>query len=170
LKCVLAGRKHKLKLVEPVNSGHTVEFSKETKHLGVVLVDSKLLWNPQIKRVKEGLTKRGHRLAMIRWIYTMVVRYGGLRIFCLVAETGEINCSYRAAKSADIGVLLTGSMIFSRRFICPYIHLPGRFGRMTFARMIFALGQISSRQMSSVQMSSGQKFFRKMYFRANEFF
>jgi hypothetical protein len=78
-------RRRKLSLKNPVVSGVKIEFSKETKYLGVVL-DSKLLWNSHTKRVKEKAIKafmacRGIvgqrwvlRPAMMRWIYTMVVR------------------------------------------------------------------------------------------------
>jgi hypothetical protein len=45
-------RRRKLSLKNPVVSGVKIEFSKETKYLGVVL-DSKLLWNSHIKRVKD---------------------------------------------------------------------------------------------------------------------
>jgi hypothetical protein len=47
-----------------------IEFTKETKCLGVVL-DSKLLLNSHIKREKE---KAIRALMACRWIYTMVVR------------------------------------------------------------------------------------------------
>jgi Reverse transcriptase (RNA-dependent DNA polymerase) len=78
-------RRRKLCLKNPVVSGMQIEFSEETKYLGVVL-DSKLLWNSHIKRVKDKAIKAlmacrgivgqrwGLRPAMMRWIYTMVVR------------------------------------------------------------------------------------------------
>jgi hypothetical protein len=43
-------------LKKPVMDGIEIEFSKETKYLGVVL-DNKLRWAPQIKSVKERATK-----------------------------------------------------------------------------------------------------------------
>jgi Reverse transcriptase (RNA-dependent DNA polymerase) len=49
-------RRRKLSLKNPVVSEVKIEFSKETKYLGVVL-DSKLLWNSQKKRVKEKAIK-----------------------------------------------------------------------------------------------------------------
>jgi hypothetical protein len=62
-----------------------MEFPEETKYLGVVL-DSKLLWNSHMKQVKEkaitalmacrGIVRQRWSLrpAVMRWIYTMVVR------------------------------------------------------------------------------------------------
>jgi Reverse transcriptase (RNA-dependent DNA polymerase) len=45
-------KRRKLCLKNPVVSGVQIEYSKETKYLGVVL-DSKLLWDSHIKRVKD---------------------------------------------------------------------------------------------------------------------
>jgi hypothetical protein len=78
-------RRRKLSLKNTVVSGVQIEFSKETKYLGVVL-DSKLLWNSHTKRVKEkaikalmvcrGIVRQrwGLRPGMMRWIYTKAVR------------------------------------------------------------------------------------------------
>jgi hypothetical protein len=78
-------RKCKLNLVEPGMSGVTVEFSKATKYLGVVL-DSTLLWNFRVKRVIEKAYKAlmafrsvigqrwGLKPGMMKWIYTLVLR------------------------------------------------------------------------------------------------
>ena len=78
-------RRRKHGLTNPVMDGITIEFSEETKYLGVIL-DKKLSWNSQIKRVKDRaitalMTCRGIvgqrwglKPAMMRWIYTMVVR------------------------------------------------------------------------------------------------
>jgi hypothetical protein len=59
----------------------TIEFSRDAKYLGKVL-DDKVLWNSQIKRVKDRAIKAlmpyrgvsGLRWTKLRWNYTMVVR------------------------------------------------------------------------------------------------
>lgn len=78
-------RRLKLSLREPVMDGVTIQFSEETKYLGVIL-DKKLLWNSQILGVKERATgalmacrslvgqRWGLKPRMMRWLYTMVVR------------------------------------------------------------------------------------------------
>jgi hypothetical protein len=76
-------RKHSLK--NPVMKGVTIECSRDRKNLGVVSAD-KLLWNSQMKRVRDRAIKAliaciyviglrwFLRPAMLRWIDTMVVR------------------------------------------------------------------------------------------------
>jgi hypothetical protein len=45
-------RRRKLSSVGSIREGLTIEYRKEIKYLGVLL-ESKLLWNSQIKRAKE---------------------------------------------------------------------------------------------------------------------
>jgi ribonuclease HI len=78
-------RRHKHSLRRPVVDGVAIEFSAETKYLGVIL-DRKLLWNSQIVRIKERATNAlmackgmigqrwGLKPSMMQWLYTVVVR------------------------------------------------------------------------------------------------
>jgi hypothetical protein len=107
-------------LKNPVVSGVKIKFSKETKYLGVVL-DNKLLWNSHTKRVKEKAVKAlmacrgiigqgwGLRPAMMRWIYTMVVRpmmsYSALVWWQESKQTTELQTVQRRAC-----LLTTGAM------------------------------------------------------------
>jgi hypothetical protein len=106
-------------LKNPVVSGVQIEFSKETKYLGVVL-DSKLLWNSHIKRVKDKTVKalmacRGIvgqrwslRPAMMRWIYTMVVRpMMSYAAFVWLQKSEQITASAELQKVQRLACLLT---------------------------------------------------------------
>jgi hypothetical protein len=68
--------------------GIEIEFSKETKYLGVVL-DNKLRWNSQIKSVKERAIKALMACRAVvgqRWgLKPAMMAYGNLRFIRMVA-------------------------------------------------------------------------------------
>jgi len=78
-------RKKKLRLKKPKLNGTEIEFSKETKYLGVIL-DQKLTWNPQISMIKNKCMncfmackmligkKWGLKPSMIKWLYVSTIR------------------------------------------------------------------------------------------------